>query len=440
MRDTSTMIMNKLSKDSRGFTLVEIAIVTLISGLIIVSIAAAFNLYLTRTRLNDTKERLRTSGSLITSFQGTTGGYPCPADPTLSVDNPNFGLADCTVASFTTTRDVDGVAGNDRILFGALPIQTLRSVSTQPLSNELSWDGWNSKFTYAVSESLTTNNPNLAPFPNRYRFDRGIIVGVDEFGNPTAGLNGDAHYTLFSHGPNKRGAFTLEGVRVENCGSVVVTPPTTQPTTPAVGSATETDRENCDNDDRFVQAPGFFVGDSNNGYDDIVFFFKQPLSSLWGALVDGSGALTSDIRNLNQGNVGIKNAAPSSRLTVGTPGGGDGVIEASTNVRADLICQRDGSNCFRPGDISEPDDLSTPSARNSIECPDGQVMTGMTVAGPPTSPSDPPEGAMRSTCAPLIINIPAGVTCPAGEFVGSVNTNGTVLSSAGNPCTTSTVR
>lgn len=389
-----------------GFTLIELAIVIIISGLLFIPLFRIYDNFLKVKQLSDTRLNINLSSEQVSLFNTLNGRYPCPADPTLAVGDAGYGrefVADCdpagviaaglSVAGDCTntagpgtgvclvagSRDTDADADvvNDLVFIGSVPILDLMDVSGLLTGVRSSLDAWNSKLTYATSQYLTQSSS--------YKFFRGVISAQDEFGNDTAGIQDDAHYVIISHGKDRKGAYSEDGGLFSPCTAGI------------------TDSENCDGDSTFVSSIGFYKANGAQYYDDMVFFAKSTASSIWVNYDNpATGATENDVRNLNISNVGIGTNVPATKLEVLGP------IRADSSLVSEFVCEADGSFCFP---IHVIDDSGW------IQCSTSQVLVGI--------------GESEEICEvpgfPAIASIP-DIDCSPGWIQG-ITTGGDVLCS-----------
>lgn len=357
---------------AQGFTLIELAIVLLIFGIIITPILGIINLYEKKKRVEDTNTRIEQIYNTIATF---TTRYPCPSNRALPQGDPNYGLEVCDITTIpvcnnsgtqgicrTVGRDTDSDGTGDPVVIGGFPtrmyadyvggnpatpdlttLSTLKEIEPT-LSNliggiDFGMDGWNKRFTYAVSFNRALPGQNVA---NNFR--RGAISAIDEAGNPTGGINGDAQFVIISHGENMNGGF--DGVS----GA------------PNACNLAQADGANCDGDATFRQAISFSEGAVAQRFDDFTKFYNLPSTGLWSQIGN-----TVHITNTNTDNVGVNlpvGGTPLQKLHV------NGNIVAPT-VRTDLICDIAGNNCIDPMFLFN--DLGT--------CTNGQVITEISNSG-----------------------------------------------------------
>ena len=404
-------------KHPAGFTLIEIAIVILIIGVMTIPLVQLYSTYIQQKKIALTKTNLDQSVSEIARYSSYMGSYPAPASLTASPDDAGYGNSitaaeinalspglctlDGGVCMVSGQRDTDADADSvaDPVLIGAVPIKTIRGTVVSEITNAANLDGWNNKLTYAVTSNLTD--------PTKYENDRGVIGAVDEHYRKTAGINDDAHYVVISHGRNGIGAYTNEGGQTANCGSIVFDVGT------GTWITTSVENHNCNSDGLFMQALQRYDGGSGLHYDDRVAFSKAQDLTLWEYTVPDR----MTIYNKNAGNIGIKTGitAPTERLhIVGTlraqsiPSTG---ANADIGVRAKQICQSDGSGCF---------DISAITGATGVQCPAGQVLRRIS-----NIQLSPAAFAAANCATPTFPNLNAA-NC-SGGWVHGIKTNGDVI-------------
>ena len=362
--------------NANGFTLIEISIVILISALIFVPLLNMYQNYYKHQFIDKTLTNIDLAQSVIGTF--SSARYPCPADPSLGPTDPNYGLeqVDASGDCITAPGKVISVPGArtpaETVVIGAVPIRTIRlTTSAAYLPDETALDGWGRKLLYAVTKSQTK--------ATTYVNDKGQIAAIDEGTPPlpTAGINGDAHFVVLSHGANGNGAYS-------NNGTIV---------TPCV--ATTKESENCDADSTFMSALGFYEGDSPQYFDDLSYFAQRFDNELWASTSAGS----IHIYNKNKGNVGIKTSTPTEKLDV------NGDLEASNNVKVTKICDINGAKCFNVDSIS--------GSGSAMTCPANQVMIGIT------------NGTAQ--CSAVGLTPPADTTCGTGKWIQGIRSDGSVV-------------
>ena len=141
--------MNKLMKKQTGFTLVEIAIVLVIFGLVLSALLLPLRAQREQAFFTQTNTALDVARQALLGFAQRNGRLPCPAT--------NLGTA--AFPDDTGTSNPNG-SGPCNQLVGFLPAATL---GIQPADAQgFALDGWNNRIRYAVTNAnasaFTTNN------------------------------------------------------------------------------------------------------------------------------------------------------------------------------------------------------------------------------------------------------------------------------------------
>lgn len=137
---------------SSGFTLIEIAIVLVVVGLISSFGLSAFSRVGDGRKQFETKQRMAEVERALLGFVIENGCLPCPADPAGTSGTQASGAVPCGAATCTYAA-------------GALPWVTLG------LSEEQAADGWGRRLTYGISNSFH-RSPDCAAASNLYSVRR----------------------------------------------------------------------------------------------------------------------------------------------------------------------------------------------------------------------------------------------------------------------------
>ncbi len=153
-------IPNPLSDTQGGFTLIELAIVTLIIGFLLAGTMAMLRPYLKSAQLNATRTKLETISFALADFAQQHGRLPCPAEP-LQPDTTGgepFGaprgsgaLGVDVGAPCATTVTAGATLGN---FVGIVPFRALG------IDLEAIRDGYGHFITYAVSPVMAGRDAN----------------------------------------------------------------------------------------------------------------------------------------------------------------------------------------------------------------------------------------------------------------------------------------
>ncbi len=253
---------------TKGFTLIEIAVVLGILSLLAFMLAPLAGSLVSSARLRDTKARIEPIKAALISYVTANSRLPCPAVESLPVTDANYGREAATPGTCTAATALTGGASR-----GVLPWATLG------LNGDAVVDGYGRFFTYAVTTSLTSLNANTVSGMT------GVLILHS--GTPVTAANqlnvGNlAAYLVISHGNNGFGAF--------NPGSGAQTPFT--------GGSDELENTNTTNVDFVDKA---FADDSVNPFDDIVAWVtpREILSALGQSGVKTpQGALTDKFQSI----------------------------------------------------------------------------------------------------------------------------------------------
>lgn len=408
-----------------GFSLIELSMVMIISGLLIIPLLQFYSIYLINEKMVVTKENIVDASRAIAL--SSTIRYPCPSDRSLLPSDPNYGYDVCTLPTFSfaaipicdntgaeqglckvaglrdTSDDADTTAGNNNefVLIGGVPLRAKASPNDKQIATgSLSRDGWGNPLTYAVS--YTSARPNRSE--GFTRFKNGVITVHDEWGNDTAGTDGDGQFIVFSHGDDAAGAYLRTGVH-RNC------------------NLTNVDGENCDGDSVFVQGLSHFKGSMY--YDDYSYVQTDQSANLWEIAVDtvpDPAIQTTHIKTIPTGGVGINTdtpgTAPPTGVSIRLDVNGD--IRADT-VRAPQICEKDGTNCLALDKASSFFGDRKVSGAVINDCGTGEVISSV--------------GGQKVSCSLANIQFTgAQVLCPVGTWVEQVLTDGKIKCTGGVVC------
>ncbi len=217
-------------RKTRGFTLVEIAIVLVIVAMIIALFSAITTTLVSSQRRQTTTTRLAAVDAALIQFVVQNKRLPCPADGSLASADPSAGIE--PVAGPLGPRDA--VTGCASQTGGVVPWRALG------LGEQDATDGWGRRITYRAWNLLTADNamnmfwcdpagtgglagavcnpactaPTLANCtpPNTYTLNKGFqvrnVAGTIIMDQPATG----AAYLLISHGESGGGGYTSAGV------------------------------------------------------------------------------------------------------------------------------------------------------------------------------------------------------------------------------------
>lgn len=207
----------------RGFSLIELAIVIAIIGMISVTSLQFLGGSLRNAQARATQDRLDLAVEAVLAFYAENSRLPCPADGDLGPGDTGYGLEDSPCSS-----------GNDaaNLATGVLPWRTL---GLPELSAQ---DGWTRMLSYRAAPGLTVAGGSIGSNAPTVRYQ-------------DQGAGGAAvAFLVMSHGSNGLGANTQAGTRL------------------TTGGAGTSELENGDGDREYVaraQTPP-----PNDAYDDLL--------------------------------------------------------------------------------------------------------------------------------------------------------------------------
>lgn len=369
-------MIKKHFKNNHGYTLIELAAVMLIVGIIIASGFAAYEIYKKDQAIKWTDAAKVRIVFALNSYRDRYGRYPCPASYTAQRGTAEYGRSgDCSdtsvapgqcdqgicveqsIAGRTVTLE-DGSVVNPRVRRGAIPYRALN------LTEDEFYDQYGGRFSYAVTELLTDEDT----------FDLGyggiqIVDGQLPTPQSLTDPPGSALYFLYSHGEDNVGAYGRNGVLLAECNGPMF------------------DVENCNTSNvdntavyRYAQRsdvpietggiviPGMPpppVGvNVNRHYDDFAYYKGAddiPLFKLSETSPDDAYDLrTSDEAGRTIGLV-IGNTVDDEMVNV------EGTVAASETYDTTELCNQDGTDCFR----------SELLGGSGMHCATGRVATGV---------------------------------------------------------------
>ena len=258
------MALRKIITDCRAFSLIELAVALVVVGLMAGVVMQTQHATGPSHCYGQTQAQLANIRTAIDSFARKNNYLPVPAGRALGVTNLKYG----NETNMTTdSANIDVIAnGGNPVLIGALPFQALG------LNASFAADCWGNKFTYAVTQAMTTT----AGFTSE-TVDGVITVRSGTLAGSTM-LIGNAAYVVISHGET--------GIQPGDCGvarNYTGSDHHWLTAAPTVGTS-PTDSQNCAS--VITNNATFFSSVFNNGkgvgnafFDDVVIFSGKPGTS-----------------------------------------------------------------------------------------------------------------------------------------------------------------
>lgn len=221
----------------RGFTLLEMAIVLTIVGLIIGMVAPLLGQVMESNRAASTNAHLDAIQDAIVVFVRANGRIPCPAQP----DDTPLGEENATC----TGNNDDGI----------VPFRTLG------LAEDVARDGYEGYITYHVAEDYAAGALNGTPITDPAGFcSETATLTIDDSNGDDMAPGQEVVYFLVSHGENGYGRYN---------------PPSANQVNPNGGGTFED--ENADDDDTAVSTSTIAEGATDGPYDDTVRWSTRDL-------------------------------------------------------------------------------------------------------------------------------------------------------------------
>ena len=211
---------------AQGFSLVEMAMVLLVVGVLAALFLPATNTMMDNNRRKETRTKLESLESAITRFVMTNRRLPCPANGALLPTHADYGRE--SAASSVAGNCIPGELQN-----GVVPWRTLavsQDAAADAWGNLISyraWAGVANSLTLLNGMSMSALNPVTPNEVTNWLAARGFRVcnaspcavgGPEELASKANG-NGIAYF-LISHGANKFNAFNPSGTLVPANGPV----------------------------------------------------------------------------------------------------------------------------------------------------------------------------------------------------------------------------
>lgn len=384
-------ILKRLKQEQDGLTLIDAAILLLVVGILTTPLIQAYNVWHKSVLFQDNIAKFNTTADAIDNYYFANDRYPCPADPALGPDDPDYG---------TASKDNNGTCllprNPDGVIIGAIPFKDLKMTPQEAL------DSYGNKLAYAVTADLA--DPSVAFNNNggQIRVLRVPDMNQDgECDNAAPIDTGRAyHFLFFSRGPNGRGAFkesgdpTLEDCQPNNGGPHNEIPNCRPTTTTFIDSY-------C----MLSQAPGSNAYYDDQFYDSYTSDYIAP-SRIWDNADDPQNL---GAKGLLIG-VGTKNpryeldVMGNLRATAKNPTDPNAPVG---NALAGSYCTDGTDNCFRPSVIAgdEPE----------MTCTSDRAMSGIRYS--------------EADCIDTVSNIPAQ-TCPEGQYAIGIDAGGNITCGA----------
>jgi type II secretory pathway pseudopilin PulG len=407
--------MSNLLKKIKGYTLIETAMVLVVAGMMIGTLASVYTLYIKDKDHRETNAAVESATKALIAYASMYGKYPCPSQPNIGRGQPGHGMELCAPNNdilnpisaagncfeYSTSADTltEGLCVEEstapvtdkRILRGSIPFKALNIPENQTI------DQYGYKISYAVTYSMT----NKDTF-SLQSGESGAVLLVDDNDNVITGGTDGAHFYVFSSGKNGAGAYTREGILSSAC-----------PASPAQ------ENENCD----ILSGDGIYRHALKSEREGSTFFDDQ-----------GSYYARLNIQHweyLDENSDDIVHKLPG-KLIIGAPIASD--ITTASKVDVSGAVYVDGGVLLS----DQICDKTAGHADTNPACFTSEMIAGKTVDGKGLlCPRDDIDGVGQ-----YMVGIQNGrvicedeiyVSCAGGTFVKEIKTDGTVVCSAPPP-------
>lgn len=387
----------KIMLKDAGFSLVEIALVLLLVGLVLTPAINMYHQHRVETDWEETGENIQVTSLELGGFRAITGRFPCPAPTDAAPGDFEYGheFNDCLNSGPAVNTCADGIcrynnptSGLD-VIVGSVPFKTLN------LQESESFDSFMGRLSYAVTADLTDNTT--------FNINGGGISVVDKL-DPNKSLvspEATAHFVVVSHGRNKAGAYSRQGLLINACNN-----------------ANAIEEENCDDD--AIYTSGEF--DSNN-FDDRLDFYTPVQPAEWQVSQAQPTAIT--LKNTNSMAVGAnigQDLSTSDTTTVLQIGADSGAVRAGSRVLTDRICEygaATNADCFEPRLLAGS--MTSDGTRLHTDAVPG---SGISCYSPGSGVDEYLMGIANN--APLCVD-EIFAACPTGQYIESIDADGDVI-------------
>ena len=187
----------------QGFTLVEMAIVLMIVGLLLGGLLVPLSAQMEQRNVTETRKQLDEIQQALMGFAITTGRLPQPSCGTIPTGQINAGteLSAASAVAIACTNDLY-----------VLPWATLGVSET---------DAWGNRYTYRVtsifSDAIGTTFGCATPAPPQASFalcSVGDLYVYSAASGVAATVSSNVPAVIISHGKNGAGAYTQQGIKL----------------------------------------------------------------------------------------------------------------------------------------------------------------------------------------------------------------------------------
>ena len=362
-----TMI-NKMS-DTKGFSLIEMAVVLVVLGLVISFMITGIHQWRKNEAVEENKESISEALVAISDFRASYGRYPCPARANATVNDADYGRESRDAATGNCLAVANGVwlatsnrttLANRDVFIGVLPFRQMN------LDERFTFDAYHGRMTYAVTGLLANDDTYANNLGGITIVNADSVAASDSLlKDATTGLDADtAHFALINHNIDGDGAITREG-NAQPC--------------PA---NTTLQHENCNRDSVFR------ADEVSSTFDDIVNYQIADSIEQW--QISDTDLQDIHLKSANNFAIGVDVDADTTgfaMVEVSETSADDAVVAIrqdpanpafSGAVNTDTICNEDGTGCFAPELVGgEYDDNETFRCDPAVVCGNTRFIVGI---------------------------------------------------------------
>lgn len=147
------MTPGPVASRARGFSLVEIAVVLVIVGLLLVGLLLPLGAQIEQRKITETNRQLEDAREALIGFAIVNGRLPCPARSNSAGAEVRNAAGECKNTSGTVVEDHYGGMLSDGTVGGLIPAVT---IGLQPVDSAgFALDAWGNRIRYAIAMTIT---------------------------------------------------------------------------------------------------------------------------------------------------------------------------------------------------------------------------------------------------------------------------------------------
>ena len=300
-------------KPSRGFTLVEMAVVVVIIAALLTLGLGALNAQLSSASYTTTKQRQAAIKDALISYLGANKRFPCPYVPIAGTLPTGVDATSIPASGTPRCQSFD---------FGVIPFTTLG------IAREVAQDGWGNFFSYKVYAQANPVCPGGGiDWGNSNCFGAGKNGGItvlDNTGGNNLPLTTNAVVAIISQGPNGLGAWAAQAT--QNASPV------------SCEERTNANLSGCSTP-AGITPPYYFKGERQD-QDDVVAWIDatEAINALskQGVVKTAFAQVNDDLQAIYDNKLGVKLSAITPPATTGAvPGGCSSPVVTTTSPTND---------------------------------------------------------------------------------------------------------